>query len=143
MAKLENTPHNPKAGLTENTANALSPKPPQKAIELPNPNCRNRICCRMPQRYRQPQYLRNSKSPSPSTSTAAAKAGWIPRTFSNTIDQIARHGMIDIDISCKGDPHIDDHHTAEDIGITLTSNPAGTGDKAAFAVTDIPRAIRN
>lgn len=35
------------------------------------------------------------------------------------IDQIARHGMIDIDISCKGDLHIDDHHTAEDIGITL------------------------
>lgn len=35
------------------------------------------------------------------------------------IYQIARHGMIDIDIDCKGDLHIDDHHTVEDIGITL------------------------
>lgn len=35
------------------------------------------------------------------------------------MDQIARHGMIDLDITCKGDTHIDDHHTVEDIGITL------------------------
>ncbi|WP_188150789.1 imidazoleglycerol-phosphate dehydratase HisB [Teredinibacter waterburyi] len=35
------------------------------------------------------------------------------------MDQIARHGLIDLDISCKGDIHIDDHHTVEDIGITL------------------------
>mgnify|MGYP002700106328 FL=1 len=35
------------------------------------------------------------------------------------MDQIARHGLIDLDISCKGDTHIDDHHTVEDIGITL------------------------
>lgn len=35
------------------------------------------------------------------------------------LDQIARHGLIDIDIQAKGDLHIDDHHTAEDIGITL------------------------
>ncbi len=35
------------------------------------------------------------------------------------LDQIARHGLIDLDISAKGDLHIDDHHTAEDIGITL------------------------
>lgn len=35
------------------------------------------------------------------------------------IDQIARHGMIDIDIKAKGDLAIDAHHTAEDIGITL------------------------
>ncbi|BBM01485.1 hypothetical protein GL2_15590 [Microbulbifer sp. GL-2] len=35
------------------------------------------------------------------------------------LDQIARHGMIDMDISCDGDIHIDDHHTVEDIGITL------------------------
>ena len=33
--------------------------------------------------------------------------------------QIARHGMIDLDITCKGDLHIDDHHTVEDIGIVL------------------------
>ncbi|MBR9912902.1 MAG: imidazoleglycerol-phosphate dehydratase HisB [Gammaproteobacteria bacterium] len=35
------------------------------------------------------------------------------------MDQIARHGLIDLDISCNGDTHIDDHHTVEDIGITL------------------------
>ena len=35
------------------------------------------------------------------------------------LDQIARHGMIDLDINAKGDLHIDDHHTVEDIGITL------------------------
>ena len=35
------------------------------------------------------------------------------------IDQIARHGLIDLDIQCEGDLHIDGHHTVEDIGITL------------------------
>ncbi len=35
------------------------------------------------------------------------------------LDQVARHGMMDIMIECNGDTHIDDHHTVEDIGITL------------------------
>ncbi len=35
------------------------------------------------------------------------------------LDQIARHGMIDMDVFCQGDLQIDDHHTVEDIGITL------------------------
>lgn len=35
------------------------------------------------------------------------------------LDQIARHGLIDLDIHAVGDVHIDDHHTVEDIGITL------------------------
>lgn len=35
------------------------------------------------------------------------------------LDQIGRHGLIDIDIQCTGDLHIDDHHATEDIGITL------------------------
>ncbi len=35
------------------------------------------------------------------------------------LDQIARHGMLDLDIKAKGDLHIDAHHTVEDIGITL------------------------
>lgn len=35
------------------------------------------------------------------------------------LDQIARHGLIDLDIKASGDLHIDDHHTVEDIGITL------------------------
>lgn len=35
------------------------------------------------------------------------------------LDQVARHGLIDLEISASGDLHIDDHHTVEDIGITL------------------------
>ena len=35
------------------------------------------------------------------------------------LDQIARHGLMDLTIDCKGDTDIDDHHTVEDIGITL------------------------
>lgn len=39
--------------------------------------------------------------------------------FEHMLDQIARHGMIDMDINANGDTHIDDHHTVEDVGITL------------------------
>ena len=35
------------------------------------------------------------------------------------LDQIARHGLMDLSIKCDGDTEIDDHHTVEDIGITL------------------------
>lgn len=35
------------------------------------------------------------------------------------MDQIARHGLIDLEVVAKGDNHIDDHHTVEDIGITV------------------------
>ncbi|AFU99991.1 imidazoleglycerol-phosphate dehydratase HisB [Simiduia agarivorans] len=46
------------------------------------------------------------------------------------MDQIARHGMIDLDITCKGDTHIDDHHSVEDIGITIGQAIAkAVGDK--------------
>ena len=45
------------------------------------------------------------------------------------LDQIARHGMLDIDIRAKGDLHIDAHHTVEDLGITL-------GQALAIAVGD-------
>ncbi len=46
------------------------------------------------------------------------------------LDQIARHGLIDLDIHCKGDLHIDDHHTVEDVGITLGQAFAkAVGDK--------------
>ena len=50
------------------------------------------------------------------------------------LEQVARHGMIDIDISASGDLHIDTHHTVEDIGITL-------GQAMARAVAD-KRGIR-
>lgn len=46
------------------------------------------------------------------------------------LDQVARHGMIDLDISAKGDLHIDAHHTVEDIGITVGQALAqALGDK--------------
>ncbi|MEJ2316614.1 MAG: imidazoleglycerol-phosphate dehydratase HisB [Gammaproteobacteria bacterium] len=46
------------------------------------------------------------------------------------LDQVARHGLIDIDIKASGDTHIDDHHTVEDIGITLGQAFAkAVGDK--------------
>lgn len=39
--------------------------------------------------------------------------------FDHMLDQIARHGLIDLDIDAEGDLHIDGHHTVEDVGITL------------------------
>lgn len=39
--------------------------------------------------------------------------------FEHMLDQIARHGMIDLNIKANGDTHIDDHHTVEDVGITF------------------------
>ena len=39
--------------------------------------------------------------------------------FEHMLDQIARHGMLDLDINAKGDLEIDAHHTVEDVGITL------------------------
>lgn len=46
------------------------------------------------------------------------------------LDQIARHGLIDIEVSAVGDLHIDDHHTVEDIGITFGQAVAqAVGDK--------------
>ncbi|MBE0493055.1 MAG: imidazoleglycerol-phosphate dehydratase HisB [Thiomicrospira sp.] len=39
--------------------------------------------------------------------------------FEHMLDQIARHGLIDLNIQANGDTHIDDHHTVEDIGIAL------------------------
>ncbi len=47
------------------------------------------------------------------------------------LDQVARHGLIDLDIQAKGDLHIDAHHTVEDIGITVGQVFAkALGDKA-------------
>ena len=39
--------------------------------------------------------------------------------FDHMLDQVARHGMVDLDVEAKGDLHIDAHHTVEDVGITL------------------------
>jgi imidazoleglycerol-phosphate dehydratase len=49
------------------------------------------------------------------------------------LDQVARHGMLDLEIEAKGDLHIDAHHTVEDIGITLGQAFAkAIGDKAGI-----------
>lgn len=46
------------------------------------------------------------------------------------LDQVARHGLFDLEIECQGDNHIDDHHSVEDIGITLGQAFAqAAGDK--------------
>ena len=39
--------------------------------------------------------------------------------FDHMLDQIARHGLIDLDVQCAGDLHIDGHHTVEDVGICI------------------------
>ncbi|MEO8155689.1 MAG: imidazoleglycerol-phosphate dehydratase HisB [Rhizobacter sp.] len=50
--------------------------------------------------------------------------------FDHMLDQIARHGLIDIEVDAKGDLHIDGHHTVEDVGITLGQAVAqAVGDK--------------
>ncbi len=50
--------------------------------------------------------------------------------FDHMLDQIARHGLIDLDIEAQGDLHIDGHHTVEDVGITLGQAVAqAVGDK--------------
>ena len=50
--------------------------------------------------------------------------------FDHMLEQIARHGLIDLDIQADGDLHIDGHHTVEDVGITLGQAVAkAVGDK--------------
>ncbi len=50
--------------------------------------------------------------------------------FDHMLDQIARHGLIDLDIACTGDLHIDGHHTVEDVGIAFgQAFRAAIGDK--------------
>ena len=53
--------------------------------------------------------------------------------FDHMLDQIARHGLIDLDIEARGDLHIDAHHTVEDVGITLGQAFArAVGDKTGI-----------
>ena len=50
--------------------------------------------------------------------------------FDHMLDQVARHGLIDLEITAQGDLHIDGHHTVEDVGITLGQALAqAVGDK--------------
>jgi imidazoleglycerol-phosphate dehydratase len=62
--------------------------------------------------------------------------------FDHMLEQIARHGMIDLDIRAKGDLHIDDHHTVEDVGLTLgQAIDAALGDRKGvrrYGQCDLP-----
>ncbi len=62
--------------------------------------------------------------------TGAAKFDTGVPFLEHMMDQIARHGLIDLDVVCDGDTHIDDHHSVEDIGITIGQAVAkAIGDK--------------
>jgi imidazoleglycerol-phosphate dehydratase len=53
--------------------------------------------------------------------------------FDHMLDQVARHGMIDLEVAAKGDLHIDAHHTVEDVGITFGQAVAkAVGDKTGI-----------
>ncbi|MSQ55610.1 MAG: imidazoleglycerol-phosphate dehydratase HisB [Betaproteobacteria bacterium] len=65
--------------------------------------------------------------------TGAAKFSTGIPFLEHMLEQVARHGMLDMDIEAKGDLHIDAHHTVEDIGITLGQALAkAAGDKAGI-----------
>ena len=62
--------------------------------------------------------------------------------FDHMLDQLSRHSLIDMDVSCKGDLHIDFHHTVEDVGIALgQAIREALGDKKGirrYASCDLP-----
>jgi len=62
--------------------------------------------------------------------------------FDHMLDQLSRHSLIDMDVACSGDLHIDFHHTVEDVGIALGQAIAqALGDKKGirrYASADLP-----
>ena len=65
--------------------------------------------------------------------TGAAKLATGIGFFDHMLDQIARHGLIDLAVEARGDLHIDGHHTVEDVGITFGQAVAqAAGDKAGI-----------
>lgn len=54
--------------------------------------------------------------------------------FDHMLEQLARHGLFDLDLTCKGDLHIDQHHTTEDVALALgAAVSAALGDRAGIA----------
>ena len=75
-----------------------------------------------------------SKSPSPSTGAGRAKIDTGVAFFDHLLDQIARHGKIDLTLKARGDLAVDAHHTIEDCGIVFGQALArALGDKAGIA----------
>lgn len=62
--------------------------------------------------------------------------------FDHMLDQLARHGLFDIEVKAEGDLHIDDHHTVEDVGIALgQAFDKALGDRRGirrYAAIDLP-----
>ncbi|MGE0847391.1 MAG: imidazoleglycerol-phosphate dehydratase HisB [Flavobacteriaceae bacterium] len=62
--------------------------------------------------------------------------------FDHMLDQLARHGLFDIEVRAEGDLHIDDHHTVEDVGIALgQAFDKALGDRRGirrYAAIDLP-----
>ncbi len=62
--------------------------------------------------------------------------------FDHMLDQLSRHSLIDMSVTCKGDLHIDAHHTVEDVGIALgQAIKDALGDKKGirrYASSDLP-----
>jgi imidazoleglycerol-phosphate dehydratase len=62
--------------------------------------------------------------------------------FDHMLDQLSRHSLIDMDVTCKGDLHIDFHHSVEDVGIALgQAIKEALGDKKGirrYASCDLP-----
>ena len=58
--------------------------------------------------------------------------------FDHMLDQLSRHSLIDMDVSCKGDLHIDFHHTVEDVGIALGQAVKEALGIRRYASCDLP-----
>ena len=66
--------------------------------------------------------------------TGAAKISTGVGFFDHMLDQLAKHSLIDMTITAKGDLHIDDHHTVEDVGIAIGQALAkALGDKKGMS----------
>lgn len=74
--------------------------------------------------------------------TGAHKHGTGVGFFDHMLDQLSRHSLIDMEVVCKGDLHIDSHHTVEDVGIALgQAIKQAIGDKKGirrYASCDLP-----
>ena len=83
----------------------------------------------------QPRYIGNPDRGAPRSygSGAATFDTGVP-FLEHMLDQVARHGAIDLEVRCKGDTHIDSHHSVEDIGIALgQAFDQALGDKRGIA----------